>query len=44
MDLGISADMYQFMAVQIKQDSRCTAPGAKAQLGQVHIRQVAFLL
>jgi hypothetical protein len=36
--------MDQTMAVQVKQDSRCTPPGTKAQLGQVHIRQIAFLL
>jgi hypothetical protein len=36
--------MDQLMAVQVKQDSRCTAPGTKAQLGQVHIREIAFLL
>jgi hypothetical protein len=32
------------MAVQIKQDSGCTAPGTKAQLGQVKVREIVFLL
>jgi hypothetical protein len=36
--------MDQLMAVQVKQNPRSTAPGAKAQLGQVHIREIAFLL
>jgi hypothetical protein len=32
------------MAVQIKQNPRSTAPGTKAQLGQINVRQIAFLL
>jgi hypothetical protein len=32
------------MAVKVKQDSGRTAPGTKTQLGQVKVREVAFLL
>jgi hypothetical protein len=32
------------MAVQIKQNPCSTAPGTKAQLGQVKVREITFLL
>jgi hypothetical protein len=36
-DSGISTDIYQFIAVKVKQLSGCTASSTKANLGQIKV-------